>query len=86
MILITDGESNRDSEKTIPEAQRAKANNIEVIVIGISRGVKRQEVEAIASEPHSSHLFLVNNFDSLSTSGEPLLNTLNRIAGKCQIH
>ena len=63
-FIITDGESNIENHRTIPEAALARSHGIELFVIGIGLGETR-ELIGIASEPHHDHLFMVDNFNEL---------------------
>jgi len=38
-ILITDGEANRERRRTIPEANKTKAQGVEVFCVGITNDV-----------------------------------------------
>ena len=40
-ILVTDGRANRDPLATIPEANKTKAEGVEVFTIGITDDVRR---------------------------------------------
>jgi len=51
MIVVTDGASNVNQGQTIPEADRAKAEGIDVVCIGVTNGVIESEVRAISSDP-----------------------------------
>ena len=50
-IVITDGESNLDQQRTISDAEAARAANIEIIVVGITNAVNIAEVSGISSVP-----------------------------------
>ena len=68
-IVLTDGVSNINGRRTIPEAEEARASNIHIYVIGI--GIQDlREVNGIASPPIEDNVFAVNSFDEL----EPLRN------------
>ena len=56
-IVVTDGESNRDPNRTIPEADLAKQSGVTFFVIGVTDLINEQEVKAIASDPDSEHYF-----------------------------
>ncbi|WAR09890.1 CO6A3-like protein [Mya arenaria] len=73
-ILLTDGVSNINSRRTIPEAERARAKNVHLYVIGIGLTDTR-EVTAIATPPASKNLFSVNSFDELKGLHKTILNT-----------
>jgi len=64
-IVITDGVSNVNSRRTIPEAVNAKGAGIHVYAIGIGLTDTR-EVSAIASPPAADNMFNVQDFDELA--------------------
>ena len=64
-IIITDGVSNLNSKRTIPEAVRAREQGIHIFVIGIGLAGTSHEIDAIASQPVSENRFLVTTFDEL---------------------
>ncbi|KAH3749755.1 hypothetical protein DPMN_184266, partial [Dreissena polymorpha] len=63
-ILLTDGVSNINSRRTIPEAEAARAKGIHLYVIGIALQDTR-EVDAIATPPAADNSFHVETFDQL---------------------
>ena len=63
-IVVTDGVSNVNSRRTIPEADLARGDGIHVYTIGIGLTDTR-EVDAIANEPASENSFNVQSFDEL---------------------
>ncbi|CAG2243895.1 unnamed protein product [Mytilus edulis] len=66
LILITDGIS-ENKTATIYESKMLKQKGVKTIVIGVSSGVDRFELQAIASTPSSRFVFSVDNFGSLKT-------------------
>jgi len=50
-IVITDGESNEDVERVIPDARAAERRGIKVFAIGITNAVNTQELANISSTP-----------------------------------
>ncbi|KAK3083543.1 hypothetical protein FSP39_025167 [Pinctada imbricata] len=73
-IVVTDGVSNINSRRTIPEAERARAKGIQVYAIGIGLTDKR-EVNGIASVPAADNAFFVTNFDELEGLDEQIFQT-----------
>ena len=49
VVIITDGPSDRDSHRTLPEAELSKNAGITIIVIGIGNQVDQAEIFGIAS-------------------------------------
>ena len=70
-IVITDGVSNINSRRTIPEAEESRDVGIHIYAVGIGLTDTR-ELNGIASEPASENAFAVNNFDQLSGLGEKI--------------
>lgn len=66
-VIITDGEST-DSDKTLNEAARLHSNNVRVISVGITLGIKEKELKAISSAPHilNSDYYTVDTFNNLN--------------------
>ena len=62
-IVLTDGASNMRSENTIPMAERAKNNGINIISVGVTEGINLVELKAIASDPN--RVLNVEDFDKL---------------------
>lgn len=79
-IVMTDGESNINSGRTIPEANAAKAEGVEIYGIGIGL-METTEIDGIASKPLSTHRFSVENFDNLEEMKEDLFDKI--CIGKC---
>merc|ERR1719334_844778 len=48
-IVITDGESNKDQDRTISDSLTAQAQGIEIISIGVTDAVNIEEVKSISS-------------------------------------
>lgn len=70
-IIMTDGVSNINYRRTIPEADVAKEKDIHIYAVGI--GLKDlKEVNGIASEPASTNVFAVNTFDELEGLDEKI--------------
>ena len=64
-IVLTDGVSNLNSERTIPEAVKARAANIHMFIIGIGLADHTDEINLMASPPIEENRFIVNNFNEL---------------------
>ena len=69
VMLITDGISSINSQRTIPEAEAAKAGGIHIFTIGI--GLEdTTELNAIATDPASENSFVIPKFEELATLAE----------------
>ena len=65
-FLITDGQSNVDPSKTIPNAELLKASGVEIFVIAVGNyktGIS--EIVKIASPDPKDHVFRVTNMNGL---------------------
>ncbi|KAK2158780.1 hypothetical protein LSH36_164g06032 [Paralvinella palmiformis] len=73
-ILLTDGVSNRLVDENELETQRLKDASDELYVIGINpNNVNETELSAIADDPDSHYLEILQNFAGLT----PFINKLN---------
>ena len=66
-IVITDGKSTYDKDRTMPEADLARAAGIRTYVIGVTQAIDLNEVRRISSAPQIVNVtyFLVPSFDKL---------------------
>jgi collagen type VI alpha len=75
-IVITDGISNLNSERTIPEALMTHAAGIHIFVVGIGLTGDKPEIRALATAPAEDNRFLVANFDDLKNIRRNVFSTL----------
>ena len=59
---------------TIPEANQAKAAGITLMTVGVTSGVKVDQLRAIASEPQ--YVLTVDSFDSLTASIDSVISRI----------
>ena len=70
-LVVTDGISTRDAEKTIPEAKNARDAGIRIYSVGVTQEIDRHEVKKIASPPEIENVtfwYLPNYSDFNSVS------------------
>ncbi|XP_013415045.2 cartilage matrix protein-like [Lingula anatina] len=60
-IVITDGQSN-DMYRTTYESKNARDRGITMFAIGIGNGIKVTELQGIASDPDSRHVYSIASF------------------------
>ena len=72
-IIVTDGQSN-NAALTASEAKLARDAGITVLAIGVGHGAKKSELNAMATDPDSAHVYTADNFDALG-SLQALLST-----------
>lgn len=74
-MVITDGVSNINSRRTVPEAEESRDIGIHVYAIGIGLTDTR-ELYAIASEPSDDNTFAVQDFDELAGLEKKIFSTI----------
>ena len=74
LIVITDGVSNINGFRTIPEAEIAKSEGIRIVAIGVGL-VDTQELDGIASRPIVDNQFLIKDFSQLMQVGEGIFSS-----------
>ncbi len=74
-ILITDGVSNINARRTIPEAEKARDQDIHIYVIGIGLTDTR-EIDGIASRPIEDNRFTVQEFSELTVMREKVFGSI----------
>lgn len=72
LIVMTDGQSAHPPQ-TAAAATKLHTHNIKTFAIGIGNGIKRAELEKIATD--NQHVFTVQNFDALQTLQAELKKT-----------
>lgn len=66
IVLLTDGEANRETNMTLPEADRCKQDGIEIFTLGVTKRVNPIQLQSIASLPVSTHYYYVDDYKQLS--------------------
>ncbi|CAG2185535.1 COL6A [Mytilus edulis] len=79
VIILTDGVSNINSRRTIPEAEQARAAGIHIYAVGIGLRDTR-ELDAMASEPASENSFNVQSFDELAVLSDQVFQAFCPVA------
>ena len=81
-ILLTDGVSNVNADRTLPEARLAHSEGIAIVGVGISLSDTRELAEVVSS-PSSKFMNLVDNFYDLRGYAPKLLRPL--CSGELQV-
>ena len=76
-IVLTDGKSTFDQEKTIPFAQDLRNDGAEVVVVGVTNSVDEDELRLMSSLPQRQHenYFTSANFQELEDIMAGLVKT-----------
>ena len=64
-LIFTDGISNLNSERTIPEAVSTHASGVHLFVLGVGMNADFPEIHAVATPPPEDNLYLSDSFDDL---------------------
>lgn len=84
-IFLYDGESPNEDfgglSSALVEAPKLKEEGVEVFVYTLKHYIELEEtplelLESIASEPNSTHLFIMNNWEDLADMASSTLNTI----------
>ena len=75
-VVLTDGNSNVQRELTSSEARLARQDGIELYAVGVSDKVDATEIDAIASEPRSTHVRRARDAAEAYAAAESLLDKL----------
>ena len=65
-IIVTDGQSNNPT-LTAAEAKKARDKGITIIALGVGHGIRKSELNEMATDPDSSHVYTADNFDALAS-------------------
>jgi Mg-chelatase subunit ChlD len=67
-IVITDGKSTYDANRTIPDANAAKQQGVQLYSIGVTNAIDEEELKDISSDPKmlDQNYFISPNFTALS--------------------
>ncbi|KAK0067184.1 collagen alpha-1(XIV) chain, partial [Biomphalaria pfeifferi] len=74
-VVVTDGVSNINSRRTVPEAEQARAEGIHIYAIGIGL-TDTKELDGIASKPVDENRFAVQDFKELRDLRHKVISAL----------
>ena len=72
LVLLTDGEHNQPGDP-VAEAELARSLGTEIFAVAVGSGPNISELNAIATNPYSEHVFSVDAFDELVSILDPLV-------------
>lgn len=75
-VIITDGHSNIQESNTGREAQSARDDGIELFVVAVGRSPGLGEINDIASDPDSEHVYRVRDVSEVEQQAQSLLDAL----------
>lgn len=76
-IVITDGKSTYDSDKTIPIAKDLRQDDVEIISVGVTSSIDEEELKAISSLPQikDKNYYTSENFQQLGDISNNILTS-----------
>ena len=80
LVLMTDGKANEREAETLPQAEYAKRENIDIITVGVTDRIDAAQLRLVASDP--SQFIQVNTFDELTTILKPLIESACKSGGE----
>ncbi len=84
IALLTDGEHNEGGDP-VAEADSIKAAGTSIFAIGVGSGINQQQLEDIASDPSSTYVSIVQDFDDLQALVASLAQTICQVTGQLSL-
>ena len=75
-VLISDGNSNVDSANTVPEANMARSQGIDVYAIAVGSNPNLPELNDIANDPDSEYVIKLPSLADVESAADSLLEQL----------
>ena len=75
-LVISDGQSNIDSDNTIPEAIKARQEGVHIIAVSMGENKRRLEIKGIASDPDEHNIMDVKDYDNLPSVVAKMVDTM----------
>jgi len=76
VIIVTDGFSNVNQERTIPDAEQLKSAGTIIYAIAVGQGPQLSELIGVASSPASQYLLALPTLGDIDSTAETLLDNL----------
>ena len=76
VVIMTDGVSNVNQERTIPEAQSLKAAGIVIVTVAIGVESETSELVGLTSTPVNENLMYAEDYGSLGKLKDELIEPL----------
>ena len=75
-VLISDGNSNINADNTVPEADRARRQGIDVYSVGLGRNPNLPELNDISNDPDSEYVVRLPSLADVDSAANELLERL----------
>ena len=76
LIVVTDGYSNVDSDRTIPYARDVMRTGVRVMVVAMGTNINHQEINDMATDPDTENVFTLPDSESMSRTAGQVLDKL----------
>lgn len=82
VVILTDGVSTLDVHRTIPDAEAARAQDIDIFAVGVTNAIDERELRAISSPPHMRYktYWIARTFADLDAIAQVITATI------CEFH
>ena len=74
-VIVTDGKSTEESE-TVQEAEAARDEGIEIYVVALGDSPRMSEINGMASDPDSDHVFFVEDVGHAESVADDVVQEL----------
>jgi len=76
LVVVTDGRSTVQPGNTLPQADNARKQGVEIFSVGIGPEVNPAEIDGMASEPRQGHTVYVRSSSEVAAGASKLLDLL----------
>ena len=76
VVIMTDGNSNINSEDTVPLANSLVNQGVRVMTVGIGSAMNRGELDSMASSPESENTFTLEDASQIATVAGDILDQI----------
>jgi collagen type VI alpha len=78
-IVVTDGQSNVQPDRTIPEADAARQRGIEIFAVAVGEQANMAEIDGLANDPNSQHEVILRTVNDVTPAASALIELLCHI-------
>jgi len=75
-VVVSDGNSNVASHRTIAEADEARRRGVELFAVAVGRQANAAEMAGVASDPDGEHLLTMRTENDVTATANSLLDLL----------
>jgi len=75
-VVVSDGNSNVASDRTLSEAEEARRRGVEIFAVAVGQQSNAAEMAGIASDPDSEHLLSMRSKNEVTSTANSLLDLL----------